>query len=88
MVEAMGTDPVLAEYLPVLYRVALDAVDELARSGRRTDAARLRVAAGRVYSRAWNDKCRRTLESIVVDAHVAAGTPAPAIPLHGFALHS
>jgi hypothetical protein len=84
MVVAMGTDPALAEYLPVLYRVALDSVDELARSGSRTEAARLRVAAGRVYSRAWDGRCRRALEAIVVDAHAASGTPAPALPLPGF----
>ncbi len=80
----MGTDLALAEYLPVLYRVALDSLDELARAGGRTEAARLRVAAARAYSRAWDDKCRRTLETVVVDAHVASGTPVPALPLHGF----
>ena len=58
----MGTDPALAEYLPVLYRVALDAVDELARRGGRTEAARLRTKAGRAYSRAWDERCRRALE--------------------------
>ncbi len=84
----MGTDPALAEYLPVLYRVALDAIDELARSGRRSEAARLRQTAGRAYSHAWDDRCRRRLESVVVEAHTAAGTPAPALPLHGFAVHS
>jgi hypothetical protein len=71
----MGTDPALAEYLPVLYRVTLDAVDELARRGRRREAARLRSKAGLAYSRCWDDNCRRTLESIVDHAHRAAGTP-------------
>jgi uncharacterized transporter YbjL len=84
----MGTDPALAEYMPVLYRVALDAIDELARVGGRSAAARLRMAAGRAYSRAWDDKCRRTLETVVVDAHVAAGTPVPALPLHGFVVQA
>jgi hypothetical protein len=80
----MGTDPVLAEYLPVLYRVALDAVDELARRGGRTEAARLRRAAGRAYSRSWDDRCRRALEGIVTKAHAASGTPPPPLPLAAF----
>ena len=84
--KAMGTDPVLAEYLPVLYRVALDAIDELARQGERTEAARLRVAAGRAYSRAWDDRCRRSLEETIVSAHVAAGRTPPALPLPGFSI--
>lgn len=73
----MGTDPALAEYLPRLYRVALDSVDELARSGHRTEAARLRNAAGRAYSRAWDDACRKALEDIIVRAHRRSGTAAP-----------
>jgi hypothetical protein len=80
----MGTDPVLAEYLPVLYRMALDAIDELARGGGRIEAARLRRVAGRAYSRAWDDACRRTLEGVIVKAHAASGTPAPTLPLAGF----
>ena len=81
----MGTDTALAEYLPVLYRVALDAIDELARCGERAEAARLRRTAGRAYSRAWDERCRRTLEGVIVDAHVAAGRPVPSLPLPGFA---
>ena len=81
----MGTDPVLAEYLPVLYRVALDAIDELARQGGRTQAARLRIAAARAYSRAWDDRCRRSLDETIVSAHVAAGRTPPPLPLPGFA---
>lgn len=77
----MGTDPVLAEHLPVLYRIALDAIDELARRGERSDAARLRVMAGRAYSRAWDDRCRRTLEDVVRRAHIDTGREAPAVPL-------
>ncbi len=81
----MGTDPALAEYLPVLYRVALDSIDELAHAGGRTEAARMRKAAGRAYSNAWDDGCRRTLEAIIERAHLAAGTPAPALaPLGSF----
>ena len=81
----MGTDPVLAEYLPVLYRVALDAVDELARCGRRTEAARLRLTAGRAYSRAWDARCRRVLEDVIVDAYSGTGRELPTLPLEGFA---
>jgi hypothetical protein len=77
----MGTDPVLAEHLPVLYRVALDAVDELARHGARSDAARLRVMAGRAYSQAWDDRCRRILEDVVRRAHAGLGREASAVPL-------
>ncbi len=77
----MGTDPVLAEYLPVLYRVALDAVDELARRGARSDAARLRAMAGRAYSRAWDDRCRRSLEDVVRRARAGSDREAPTVPL-------
>jgi hypothetical protein len=79
----MGTDPALAEYLPVLYRVALDSIDELARAGGRTEAARLRTRAGRAYSRAWDDNCRRALDNIILKAHSASGTAPPSLPLSG-----
>ncbi len=75
----MGTDPTLAAYLPVLYRVALDSVDELARAGGRTEAARLRTKAAEAYARAWDDRCRRALEETIERAHAAAGTPAPRV---------
>jgi len=80
----MGTDPALAEYLPVLYRVALDAIDELARCGRRAEAARLRRTAGRAYSRAWDVRCQRVLEDVIVDAYEGTGRQAPDLPLAGF----
>jgi hypothetical protein len=73
----MGTDPALAEYLPVLYRDALDSLDELARSGGRAEAARLRRKAGQVYSKAWDDRCRRDLEAIIQRAHLSAATSPP-----------
>jgi hypothetical protein len=79
----MGTDPALAEYLPVLYRVALDSIDELARAGHRSEAARLRARAGRAYSRAWDQSCRRALDDIILTAHAASGTAAPSLPLRG-----
>ncbi len=61
----MGTDPILAERLPVLYRTALDAIDELARGGQRGEAARLRSVAARAYGRAWNEGARRALEDVI-----------------------
>ena len=88
MVVAMGTDPALAEYLPVLYRVALDALDALARCGDRTEAARLRIDAGRAYSRAWDERCRRTLEGHDRPCPRRRRTPAPPLPLPGFVAQS
>jgi hypothetical protein len=79
----MGTDLALAEYLPVLYRVALDSIDELARAGGRREAARLRAQAGRAYSRAWDESCHRALDDIILKAHAASGTAAPSLPLSG-----
>jgi hypothetical protein len=84
----MGTDSPLAAHLPGLYRAALDAVDELARRGGRRDAARLRTAAARAYSRAWDERCRRTLEHVIRDAHAAAGTEAPSLLLEDAAAAS
>jgi hypothetical protein len=84
----MGTDTPLAAHLPGLYRAALDAVDELARRGGRRDAARLRAAAARAYSRAWDDRCRRILEQVIRDAHAAAGTDAPQLLFEGAAVAS
>ncbi len=75
----MGTDPALAEYMPVLYRAALDSLDELARSGARHEAARLRRAAGRAYARSWDRTCRRILEDTIQRAHLASGTPPPVL---------
>ena len=78
--DEMAHEPVLAEYLPTLYRLALDAVDQLARSGRRAEAGRLRRDASRAYSRAWDESCRRTLEDVIRRAHASAGTAAPVPP--------
>lgn len=65
IVALMGTDPILAERLPILYRIALDAIDELARGGERREAAHLRTVAARAYSRAWNEGARRALEDVI-----------------------
>ena len=66
------TEPLLAQRLPELYRRALDAADDLARHGQRAEAARLRHAAGRTYSRAWDESCRRTLEDVIRRAGAAS----------------
>lgn len=76
----MGNESVLSERLPELYRTALDAVDELARRGKRAEAARLRQAAGRAYSRAWDEDCRRTLDDVIRRARASAATSAGSTP--------
>lgn len=54
-----------AEELPGLYRAILDRVAELEAAGDRHEAARVRTAATRAYSRAWDDRARRELEGLV-----------------------
>lgn len=56
----------LAEELPALYRAILDRVAELEAEGRRTEAARIRSDATRIYSRAWDQRARRRLEALLV----------------------
>ncbi len=68
----------LAAELPLIYRAALDAVDELRRLGRRQAARKLRDEAIRAYSRAWDDRSRRVLEDVERRAREAAD--AEAIP--------
>jgi hypothetical protein len=53
-----------AESLPALYRAILDAVAELERRGRRTDAVRIRADAAAAYSTAWDDAGRRRLSQL------------------------
>jgi len=66
----------LAERLPALYRAILDRVLELEGEGRRTEAARMRSEATRIYSRAWDVKAGRRLESLLLQhAEPAAGEP-------------
>jgi len=55
----------LAEVLPALYRAILDRVAELEKAGRRVEAARMRSDATAIYSRAWDDRARRRLESLL-----------------------
>ena len=54
-----------AEELPGLYRAILDRVAELEAAGERAEAARVRSAATRSYSRAWDAKARRELETLL-----------------------
>ena len=54
-----------AEELPALYRQILDRVALLESAGDRAGAARVRVAATKAYSRAWDDRARRELEALL-----------------------
>jgi len=64
----------LAAELPVLYRAALDAVDELSQLGVRREAAQLRKKAIGAYSRAWDESCKRVLEEVHLEAKAASLT--------------
>lgn len=72
--------PSFEEHLPTLYRLALDAADDLARRGRRAEAANLRMKAAKAYSQAWDERCRTVLENVIRRAHQASGTPPPTLP--------
>ncbi|HYH92275.1 MAG TPA: hypothetical protein VD763_03865 [Candidatus Saccharimonadales bacterium] len=54
-----------AEELPALYRAILDRVAQLELEGERAEAARVRTSATRSYSRAWDDRARRELETLL-----------------------
>jgi hypothetical protein len=54
-----------SEELPALYRAILDRVADLEASGERLEAARLRTEATAAYSRAWDERARRRLESLL-----------------------
>jgi hypothetical protein len=54
-----------SEELPALYRAILDRVADLEASGERAEAGRLRSEATAAYSRAWDDRARRRLESLL-----------------------
>lgn len=53
-----------AEDLPAVYRVILDGIAVLESTGRRAEAARIRVAATRVYSAAWDPSSLKRLERL------------------------
>ncbi len=54
-----------AEDLPTLYRAILDRVAILESAGDRSEAARVRRQATAAYSRAWDDRARRELETLL-----------------------
>ncbi|MGH2475381.1 MAG: hypothetical protein ACRDIL_08940 [Candidatus Limnocylindrales bacterium] len=54
-----------AEELPALYRAILDRVASLEAAGDRAEALRVRSAATKAYSRAWDDRARRQLETLL-----------------------
>ena len=57
-----------AEELPALYRAVLDRIAQIDAAGRRSVGYRLRVEATRIYSRAWDDRARRGLEALLLQA--------------------
>ena len=54
-----------AEELPALYRAILDRVAMLEAAGDRAEALRVRGAATKAYSRAWDERARRDLEALL-----------------------
>ncbi len=54
-----------SEELPALYRAVLDRVAEIAAGGRRSLANEVRAEAIRIYSRAWDDRARRELVTLL-----------------------
>ena len=73
--ESVEPGPSIAEDLPELYRSILERVAELERIGARREAGRLRAAATRVYSEAWDEAARRELSNLLAraDREIAAG---------------
>ena len=57
-----------AEELPGLYLAILQRVAELEATGRRREAGRVRRAAAKAYSRAWDERARRSLVELLRDA--------------------
>lgn len=58
----------VAEDLPELYRTILDRVADLERLGSRAEAGRIRMAATRSYSNAWDASAQRALLGLLVRA--------------------
>ncbi len=54
-----------AEELPALYRAILDRVADLESDGARTQAARVRASATKIYSRAWDERARKELMALL-----------------------
>lgn len=67
-----------AEELPALYRAALDRVAQVATTGQRDLANRIRAEATRIYSRSWDERARRELEALLRRyTETAIDQPAP-----------
>lgn len=56
--------PSIAHELPELYRRVLDRVAALERRGHRHEADRIRSAATKAYSEAWDDVAMNRLEAL------------------------
>lgn len=71
--DAVDLDPELsvAEALPALYRVVLDALADLEWRGDRAFAVRLRCEAMATYARAWDPGTYRKLERVLERAKLA-----------------
>ena len=67
-----------AEELPALYRAILDRVADLESGGDRAQAARVRAAATRIYSRAWDEPARRGLTDLLRKSGPSSSDPVPA----------
>jgi hypothetical protein len=65
-----------AEDLPELYRAILDRVADLERVGDRRVAGRIRAAATRAYSDAWDEAARRLLLGLLARADRALAADA------------
>lgn len=65
----------VAEDLPELYRTILDRVADLERVGSRTEAGRIREAATRAYSNAWDASAQRALLALLGRADRRLDTP-------------
>jgi hypothetical protein len=61
-------DITIAEDLPEIYRAILDRVADLEQIGARRDAGRIRLAATRAYSDAWDEAARRHLLALLARA--------------------
>jgi hypothetical protein len=68
----------LAEDLPELYRTILERVAALEHVGQRDEAGRIRTAATRAYSRAWDEAAHRLLLGLLGRADRALTTPTQA----------
>lgn len=81
--------PAPAELLPYRYRTILDGIADLEARGRRREAIRIRAAATRAYSGAWDARALRTLDGLIREIDRLAGrdvsgaTPGPGLTLSG-----